>query len=378
MFPGTGGQKSDSDFPAGTVTMWTMELSSDHLFRLGLLLSGGGTKLRRAVASADPGADLLAWLTGSEAFRANGEAARRLAENEARTVLERVQRAGWRWIVPTDAEYPPLLTAMNDAPLGLFAFGHLENAPTVAIVGSRKATPYGHQVATLLAEELARAGVVVVSGMARGIDEAAHRGSLQRGGQTWAVWGCGPDRIYPAEHAELAREIGASGALLTEYPPGTPPRRHHFPERNRILAGLSRAVVVVEAAARSGALVTARLASEEGREVLAVPGNIFSEVSVGPNTLIRVGARPLLTPRDLFDAIGCEAAEHRTQEKGQALLDLIDAGEALTVDEIAARAAVDVAQVPAELLGLELSGELRREPDGRYSRARLDIPEGER
>ena len=364
--------------PADTVTMRTMEHSADHFFRLGLLLSGGGARVRRAVTAADPGADLEASLTDAGISRANIESARRLAENEARTVLERLGQTGWRWIIPADAEYPPLLAATTDAPFGLFAFGRLENAPTVAIVGSRKATPYGRQVATLLAEELGRAGVVVVSGMARGIDEAAHRGALQSGGQTWAVWGCGPDRIYPAEHAGLADEIGASGALLTEYPPGTPPRRHHFPERNRILAGLSRAVVVVEAAARSGALVTARLASEEGREVLAVPGNIFSEVSIGPNTLIRVGARPLLTPRDLFEAIGCEAGEHTAAKTERSLLDRITAGEALTVDEIAARAEVDVAQVSADLLALELSGELRREADGRYSRVRAEIPGRER
>jgi len=163
--------------------------------------------------------------------------------------------------------------------------------------------------------------------------------------------------------------------LLTEYPPGTPPRRHHFPERNRILAGLSLAVVVVEAAARSGALVTARLASEEGRDVLAVPGNIFSELSVGPNTLIRVGARPLLTPRDLFDAIGCEAGETQTKGRSQTLLDHITSGESVTVDEIAARAGIDVSRVPTDLLVLELAGEVRREADGRYSRVTADLPE---
>ena len=172
------------------------------------------------------------------------------------------------------------MRAISDPPLGLFVRGQLTDKPAVTIVGSRKASPYGRQVARLLGEELGRAGVVVVSGMARGVDKAAHEGALAVGGSSWAVWGTGPDRVYPPEHGALAEELATCGALLTEYPPGTPPRRHHFPERNRILAGVARAVVVVEAAARSGALVTARLGLEEGREVLAVPGNIFSELSV--------------------------------------------------------------------------------------------------
>jgi len=134
--------------------------------------------------------------------------------------------------VPGDEEWPELLTPSSDPPLGLFVRGSLAKGMTVAVVGSRKATPYGLQVARLLGEELGRAGVIVVSGMARGVDEAAHRGALEVGGQSWAVWGTGPDRIYPPEHGNLASELAESGALMTEYPPGTPPRRHHFPERN--------------------------------------------------------------------------------------------------------------------------------------------------
>jgi DNA processing protein len=183
--------------------------------------------------------------------------------------------------------------------------------------------------------------------------------------------------VYPAEHRALADRLAASGALLTEYPPGTPPRRHHFPERNRILAGVADAVVVVEAAARSGALVTARLALEEGREVLAVPGNIFSELSIGPNTLLRVGARPLLTPRDLFDAVGESPAQAGSIIPEDGLLKLIPMAEALTADEIAARSGAPVEEVLAGLLRLELSGDLQRESDGRYLRTKARIP-GER
>jgi len=342
----------------------------ERFLRLGLVLAGGGSRIRRLVAEA-AGEKLFADLSDNGAPRALLDTAMKLACAEARTTVGRVTSAGWRWLIPGDDQYPSLLAATADPPLGLFVRGRLDDLPTVAIVGSRKATPYGLQVARLLGEELGRAGVVMVSGMARGVDEAAHRGALAADGSSWAVWGTGPDRIYPAEHAGLAEELAVKGALITEYPPGTPPRRHHFPERNRILSGLVRAVVVVEAAARSGALITARLAMEEGREVLAVPGNIFSKLSVGPNTLLRVGARPLLTPRDLFEAIGCEPPAETTSSPEEGVLRFIGSGEALTADEIAARAEIAVGEVLGDLLSLELAGEISRGADGLYSRLRL-------
>ena len=350
--------------------MRAMQYVEDRLFRLGMLLAGGGPRLRRQVAAVPAGTDIGTVLAERQAPRALLSTARELAGAEAATVLDRTARAGWRWLVPSDEEFPSLLGTITDPPLGLFVRGRISSAKTVTIVGSRKATPYGRQVARLLGEELAGAGVVVISGMARGIDESAHRGAIAGGGVSWAVWGTGPDRIYPPEHGDLAEELAADGALLTEYPPGTPPRRHHFPERNRILAGLAMAVVVVEAAARSGALVTARLAIEEGREVLAVPGNIFSKFSVGPNTLIRVGARPLLTPRDLFEAIDVIPASNQQPPLDEGLLRCIAAGESLTTDEIAARARIDVATAAGELIALELAGGVRKEHDGRYARVR--------
>jgi len=346
----------------------------ERLFRLGLLLAGAGARARRQAAALDAGADLATALSNAGTPRALLRAAHDLAGAEAATVHDTVTRAGWRWLIPSDEDFPRLLADITDPPLGLFVRGRVAVAKTVAVVGSRKPTPYGRQVARLLGEELGRAGVVVVSGMARGVDEAAHRGALDTAGTSWAVWGTGPDRVYPREHEALAEELAAAGALMTEYPPGTPPRRHHFPERNRILAGLSEAVVVVEAAARSGALITARLAVEEGREVLAVPGNIFSELSVGPNTLIRVGARPLLTPRDLFDTIGLEPPVERHADRETGLLRFIKAGEALTVDQIAVRAKVEIEAVVGDLLDLELAGDLRREADGRYTRVRGEPP----
>jgi len=342
----------------------------ERLLRLGLVLAGGGSRIRRLVAEAHGDEHLFVSLKDGGAPRALLDTATKLARAEAITTVERITTAGWRWLIPGDDQWPGLLSATSDPPLGLFVRGRLDDLPAVAIVGSRKATPYGLQVARLLGEELGKAGVVMVSGMARGVDEAAHRGALAAGGPSWAVWGTGPDRIYPPEHGELAEELAAKGALITEYPPGTPPRQHHFPERNRILSGLARAVVVVEAAARSGALITARLAMEEGREVLAVPGNIFSELSIGPNTLLRVGARPLLTPRDLFEAIGCESPAETQSSPDEGLLRFIGVGEALTADEIAARAEIAVGEVLGDLLALELAGEISRGADGQYSRLR--------
>lgn len=357
--------------------MSAMNHVEDRMLRLGLLLSGGGTRVRRMVAEAPSNVPLLDAVAAAGAPRALLGTARDLAAAEARSVLDQVSKAGWKWVTPEDDEFPDLIKVTADPPLGLFVRGRLCSLPAAAIVGSRQATPYGKQVARLLGEELGRAGAVVVSGMARGIDSAAHRGALSVGGSSWAVWGTGPDRVYPPEHCGLAEELAATGALITEYPPGTPPRRHHFPERNRILAGLVQAVVVIEAAARSGALITARLAMEEGREVLAVPGNIFSKVSIGPNTLLRVGARPLLTPRDLFDALGCESAPAVPAESDYGLLRFIDSGEKLSPDEIASRAGIGASEVLGGLLELELTGMVRRDADGCYERVRPRVLDGE-
>ncbi len=199
--------------------------------------------------------------------------------------------------------------------------------------------------------------------MARGVDAAAHEGALSVGGKTWAVWGCGPDTVYPPEHGGLAEKIGETGALLTEYLPGASPRRHHFPERNRIVAGLASVVVVVEAAARSGALSTARQALDEGRDVMAVPGSIFSEVSVGPNGLLRAGAQPVTCAGDLLEALGLDrepTGVAGSKDEGPP----IELGEAVTADEWAQRMEkpVDIAQ--AALVEMEIRGLIERGPDG--------------
>jgi DNA processing protein len=335
-------------------------------------MAGGGARCRRLLAGANGEDGPLAELDRAGAPPALTRAAAGLVRDAVPALLERVGALGWRWIVPADADYPELLQAVSDPPLGLFVRGRLQAAAAVSVVGSRAATPYGRQVARMLGEQLAGAGVAVVSGMARGVDACAHEGAIAAGGVTWAIWGTGPDEIYPLEHAALAEKIASTGALLTEYLPGTPPRRHHFPERNRIIAGISGATVVVEAAARSGALSTARQAVEEGREVLAVPGTIFSKQSVGPNTLLRLGARPLLTASDVLEAVapgslGPKAARARFEEGW--LLASLEAGVAVTVDELSASTGAAVADVLGELLRLELVGAVERLADGRYARS---------
>jgi len=339
--------------------------------RLALLLAGGGRKTRRLVVG-DEGEEGASWARAPAALKTE---VARLLDDEVPRVLGWVKREGWRWMVPGDADYPDALAHSSDPPLGLFVRGELCPAPVVAVVGSRRATTYGRQVALTLGEELARSGVVVASGMARGIDAAAHEGALAVGGPTWAVWGAGPDRVYPPEHRELAAAISTRGALITEYLPGTSPRRHHFPERNRVLAGLAQAVVVVEAAARSGALITARLAVDEGREVLAVPGSILSEVSVGPNTLLCLGARPMLTPRDVLDAIGhTQPAAVDETTAPHPLLEHLPAGEHVTTDELVTRSGLTVSDVHTALLELELGGVVERLRDGSYQQCRPPLP----
>lgn len=333
--------------------------------RLALLLAGAGVGSRRLAARVDRDGDVLAAVGGAPGAADLVALARKLEGTEVDRVLERLDPLGWRWSTPGDSAYPPLLGQVADPPLGLFVRGVVTWRAVVAVVGSRRASAYGRQVARLLGEELAAAGVVVASGMARGVDAAAHQGVLERGGATVAVWGTGPDRVYPPEHRSLAEAIASTGALVTEYLPGTPPRPHHFPERNRILAGMSHAVVVVEAAARSGALVTARLALDEGREVLAVPGSIFSPQSLGPNALLRLGARPVLTPRDVLQVVPVPDGVGRRERAARE--GLLSHGEALTVDELAARSGLAVEALSARLLELELEGELERLGDGRYA-----------
>jgi DNA processing protein len=266
------------------------------------------------------------------------------------------------------SELPPLLGAIHDPPSRLYLRGAGEpgllTAPAVAVVGARACSPYGAQVARMLGRELAAAGVVVVSGLARGIDGEAHRGALETQGHTVAVLGCGIDRDYPAAHASLARSIAERSLIVSEYEPGVEPAAWRFPARNRIIAGLCVATVVVEARERSGALITADFALDEGREVFAVPGEITSSLSTGTNALLRLGATPLTAASDVLESLGIERPEAAPLQLGEvaaALLARLPAG----VDELVRASGLTAAQVAAALAELELAG-VAAEGDGLY------------
>jgi len=271
----------------------------------------------------------------------------------------------------SDPGYPPLLAAIHDPPPQIWLRGpaalELLAQPAVAIVGARACSSYGRAVARSLGRDLAAAGVVVVSGMARGVDGEAHRGALEAGGPTVAVLGCGIDRDYPAAHAELARRIAENGMIVSEYAPGVEPAPWRFPARNRIISGLSRAVVVVEARERSGALITVDFALDQGREVLVVPGEITSALSAGSNALLRLGAAPVLGADDVLEAIGVVVQRSASVELegsvGAVLAALSDAPA--TADELARATGLPAAKVAALLVELELERRVSAE-DGIY------------
>jgi DNA processing protein len=270
--------------------------------------------------------------------------------------------AGLRWIGRSDGCYPPSLEAIFDPPPGLFVRGEapleLLQRPAVAIVGARACSSYGSHVARMFGRELSDAGLVVVSGMARGVDGEAHRGALEAGGQTVAVLGCGVDRDYPAAHAELARRICRDGLVVSEYAPGVEPAPWRFPARNRIVAGLAQVTVVIEARARSGALITADLALEEGREVFAVPGEITSALSAGTNALLRVGATAATSAADVLETFGLAPREPEPPDltpAAVAVLGRLRDGPH-SADELVRALALDAGAAAAALAELELHG----------------------
>jgi DNA processing protein len=267
-----------------------------------------------------------------------------------------------RWLPRSDPDFPPLLGAIHDPPPGLFVRGgagvEALRRPTVAVVGARACSPYGAQVARLMGRELAASGLVVVSGLARGVDGEAHRGALESGGMTVAVLGCGVDRDYPAVHAELGARIRASGLAVSEYAPGVEPAPWRFPARNRVIAGLSAVTVVVEARERSGALITADLALEEGREVFAVPGEITSALSAGTNELLRLGAAPLLGSADVLELFGLAASPPEVVDltsTADAVLARLRDGPT-SADELVRSTGLDAGALASALTELELAG----------------------
>jgi DNA processing protein len=287
-----------------------------------------------------------------------------------------------------DVRFPTALAAIHDPPQTLWIRGDVGTlrAPAVAIVGSRAASPYALEVARRLGADLARRNVTVVSGMARGVDSAAHRGALEGDGLTIAVFGCGVDVIYPREHRRLAERIVERGALVSEFPPGMPPLKCNFPQRNRIISGLSLAVVIVEAAEGSGSLITADFALEQGRTVLAVPGNVLGGRNYGAHALLRDGAKLVECVDDILEelppgmtdwGLGIGTAEESKPMKSAShdpVLRSMDEGDAYDLDEIAERSGVDRMKLLPRLIELELAGTVRRVEGGRFMRFRPSTP----
>ena len=281
--------------------------------------------------------------------------------NSATRAMETAQQLGIAAVSVFDDRYPALLACTPDPPPVLWIRGnlHVLTLPAVAIVGSRAATPYALQVGTRLATELAHRSVAVVSGLARGVDSAAHRGCLDAGGATVAVQGCGLDRVYPPEHGDLANRIAESGLILAELAPGAPPLTEHFPLRNRIISGISLATVVVEASERSGSLITARCALEQGRDVMAVPGSVLSGRNRGSHALLKDGARVVETADDILEGLGWARAGSNVAVKSLVNDDLVArmaVGEPYGLEELAVLTDGPGTALLARLMQLEMAG----------------------
>ena len=304
------------------------------------------------------------------------------ARQQARRELERLGQSDVSLLSLGSPDYPELLRNLPDPPTLLYARGDLSvlHQPAVAVIGARTATDYGRRVASRLAGELSTMGLVVVSGAAYGIDAAAHHGALRAGGATLAVLGCGVDVVYPRTHTELYREIAQQGLLLSEYSLGTPPEGFRFPARNRIISGLVKGVVVVEATEKSGSLITARLALDQGREVFAVPGRIDSPKSAGAHRLIQQGAHLVQTVDDIIEGLAwaCgataplprEVADNGPDSVSPAARRLLDCLETYPrdIDALARITELRATELPALLLQLELQGLVRQLPGQLYER----------
>ncbi len=318
----------------------------------------------------------VAWKADPTELRAAG-LGQKVVERllEARTTVdleklwEKIESQGVRVLTWQDENYPARLKEIDQPPPVLYIRGEYlpDDLFAVAIVGTRRITPYGRQISSEIASFLAANRITVISGLARGVDEVAHRAALQSGGRTIAVLGSGVDRIYPPEHRGLAEQMESQGAIISDYALGTAPDASNFPPRNRLISGLSLAVVVVEAGETSGALLTAEFAAEQGREVFAVPGNILAPQSKGTNKLIQNGAQPLLNAADLMQALdltrmGAHKAARKVLPADQteaALINLLS-HEPLHVDEIRHQADLPIEKVSATLALMELKGLVRQ------------------
>ncbi|GAB4243650.1 MAG: hypothetical protein OHK0028_22070 [Deltaproteobacteria bacterium] len=340
----------------------------DTFLRLSLIEGFTVDHLRRLRATI-PGGRLPGMAAQSEGLLARASAALESPEagRRAAAVREACDRSGVTILPYGASAYPEALRGIPGAPLLLYRAGKAwAGGDAVAVVGSRAPTGPGREFARILSQDLAAAGWTVVSGMARGIDAAAHRGALRAGGTTVAVLGCGVDVAYPREHAELREAILEKGAIFSEYPPGSLPLPHRFPERNRIVSGLSRGVVVAEAPERSGALITARLALEQGREVMAVPGSPWFTHTAGSNRLLREGATPVCSAADVHGVLGSPAPSVAGAPADRVLAVL--EGES-SVEEIAAAAGIPVSDLLPCLMEMELADLVEKTPGNYYKKS---------
>ena len=313
---------------------------------------------------------------------------RREFRKEAEEIYTWSARAGIHILLAGMSGYPELLGEIHDPPTVIYARGNPDalTVPCVAIVGTRKPTIYGRRMAEEFGADLGGRGLCVVSGLARGVDAAAHMGCLEKDGTTVAVLGSGIDIIYPAEHQQLAARIAQKGLIISEFPPGTSPSPRNFPIRNRIVSGISLGTLVIEAGERSGSLITARLAMEQNREVFALPGNITSPLSLGPNFLIKEGAKLVQGWRDIVDELPAEIrrdtflkeetqppdkpAADAVSEDGARLIHILKEDEAVHFDDLAGRFGFDIPRLSFELMELETAGLVRQLPGNRYVRLR--------
>lgn len=334
----------------------------------------GAARLRRLIDYF--GSVEAAWIAPSQSLLAAG-LNQKLVENflllrsdvSLDRVWERLQESGIKVLTWEDQAYPKRLIEIDQPPPVLYLRGDLlpEDDWAVAVVGTRRITGYGRQVAEEISSFLANNGITVISGLARGVDSVAHKSALDAGGRSLAVLGNGVDQIYPPEHRRLADAIVQHGALISDYPPGTPPDSVNFPPRNRIISGLSQAVVIVEAGERSGALITANFAAEQGRDVFAVPGNINAPQSKGTNRLIQQGANPLLDAQEILEMLNLtQIVEHRAARAAlpvdptEARLLGVIGHEPRHIDDICRQSDLPIDQVSATLALMELKGIVRQ------------------
>jgi DNA processing protein len=373
------------DFPSDSTIKDAIELT---------LLPGVGCLTQNRIWKAFPDTSVLYSMSDQklESHGVSPEAYSLLRSRGYRAVAAEIYdwglREGCQFLVKGCSGYPRLLEEIFDPPLVLYARGNpaaLEN-PCVAIVGTRKPTLYGLQMAQGLASDLGGRGITVVSGLARGIDAAAHRGCLDGNGITIAVLGCGIDIVYPREHRQLTKKVLEKGLLLSEFVPGTSPAPQNFPVRNRIISGLALGTLIVEASEYSGSLITARLAMEQNREVFALPGNLTSAQSFGPNYLIKQGAKLVQSWRDIVEEMPAalrreilireDARPPQKSELGllsreeQTLLELLKSDEATQFDKVYCRSGLGIPQLSDLLLSLEMRGWIRQLPGNLYVRIR--------